>query len=477
MRNGRCVVTALLSVVVTIAGGGFAAAQDGPPALERPKYQTLRFLEDWSVLRDAPPEALADPWDAIKYVPLSADGTVWASFGGHTRARLEGWSNFSFGAPADADDAFVLWRLLLHADIHAGENVRFFVEGKSAQSTERSLPGGRRTADVDTLALQQAFADLTLPLGDAGSITIRPGRQELLFGAQRLVSPLPWANTMRAWDGVSAILSCGDWNLHGFWTQFAPVQKYRFNDADPDIQFSGIYATGHVPSTDIGMDLYWLWLDRATSTFNGTTGGEDRHTLGGRLWGTCGDSGFDADVEGAWQFGEVGAGDISAFMIGSELGYQPPGVAGAPRFHLGVDFASGDETAGGDVETFNQLFPLGHAYLGYMDFVGRQNVIDLSPGMTIHPAEQVTLRVAGHFFWRAETSDALYNAGGSVVRAGSLGTARDVGTEIDVTAKVTLSRHLAALFGYSHFFAGDFISQSGAADDMDFAYVQMTFTF
>ena len=32
-----------------------------------------------------------------------------------------------------------------------------------------------------------------------------------------------------------------------------------------------------------------------------------------------------------------------------------------------VDYASGDGVPGGDVGTFNQLYPLEHAYLGYMD--------------------------------------------------------------------------------------------------------------
>lgn len=31
--------------------------------------------------------------------------------------------------------------------------------------------------------------------------------------------------------------------------------------------------------------------------------------------------------------------------------------------------------------------------------------------------------------------------------------------------------------GYSHFFAGDFLNQTGADDDADFAYAQTTFNF
>src|SRR3972149_605879 len=69
----------------------------GEPAPQRPSYQVLRFNEDWSVLRHIDTTAQADFFDPIKYVPLSDDGEIWASFGGQLRLRLESWSDFNFG--------------------------------------------------------------------------------------------------------------------------------------------------------------------------------------------------------------------------------------------------------------------------------------------------------------------------------------------------------------------------------------------
>lgn len=179
-------------------------------------------------------------------------------------------------------------------------------------------------------------------------------------------------------------------------------------------------------------------LPRTSATFNGTTGREDRNTIGGRIFGQVADTSFDYDLEGAYQFGEVGAGDIDAFMIASELGYRLGELSGSPRLHVGFDYASGDESPGGDVETFNQLFPLGHAYLGYIDIVGRQNIIDLNAGATMTPLESTTMRLTGHLLWRAEDTDALYNAGGGVVRAGGLGVDDEVGAELDLRSNTSL---------------------------------------
>jgi len=354
-----------------------------------------------------------------------------------------------------------------------------FVEGKSALSTNRDLPGGRRALDDDHVALQQLFADVALPLGDNAKLTIRPGRQELRFGSQRLVSPLDWANTRRTWDGVSAKLDVADWAITGFFTYFAPVQKYQFNDSVEANNFYGVFAQGACPLTGLKADLYWLGLERENVAFNGTAGTEKRHTLGGRLYGPIGESPFDIDIEGAYQCGEVGMGDINAFMIAVQAGYKFVDGPWSPRLFVGVDYASGDEGAGGDVETFNQLFPLGHKYLGFADAIGRQNIIDVNMGLSVKPMKKLTGMLVGHVFWRADRDDALYNVGGGAYggRAVGAGTDTFVGAEIDLLVKYQFDAHLTLLGGYSHFFAEDYLEQTGAGSDVDFVYFSVQYTF
>jgi hypothetical protein len=255
------------------------------------------------------------------------------------------------------------------------------------------------------------------------------------------------------------------------------VKKFKFNEPDSESKFFGVYGAGRIVSGQVELDLYWLGIDRESKKFNGTSGNENRHTLGARVSGKVPEFFFDYEVEGAYQLGEVGSGDISAFMVASQVGYKRTDWVGKPRFYLGFDYASGDDESGGDVETFNQLFPLGHAYLGFMDFIGRQNSVDFSHGVSVHPVKKMTLAVTGHQFWRADTDDALYNAGGGVVRKGSLGSSHEVGYEVDLTNKYKFNRHIVGLIGYSHFFSGDFIEESGPSEDMDFIYTMGIFTF
>ncbi|MHC4994444.1 MAG: alginate export family protein, partial [Planctomycetota bacterium] len=156
-----------------------------------------------------------------------AEGDPTVDFGGQIRLRYENWSDA--GTVNDNDESLLLTRILIHSDIQVSDALRIFVEGKAALATDQDFRG----LDTDELALQQAFADLTV----SEDLTVRAGRQELLFGKQRLVSPLDWSNIRRTWDGVRVDTALGDWNVAAFWSQFVAVDKYDFNEANAQEQF------------------------------------------------------------------------------------------------------------------------------------------------------------------------------------------------------------------------------------------------
>ncbi len=441
--------------------------------VQLPAYHNLRYEEDWSVLRgvdDSSPSKTP-----LKFIPLNKEETVFLSIGGQARGRLESWSNFLFGGPGSRDDTFGLLRLRVHGDFMAGRYFRFFAEGKSSLATGRDLPGGLRTLDVDTIDLQNAFLDFTVPFQE-GSFTVRTGRQELQFGKQRLVSPLAWANTRRIFDGFRGIFKQGNWRVDGFWTRFVRAQKYSFNRSTGTDLF-GLYTTGKLPAK-LGIDLYWLGLDRNLSVWGRVSGEELRHSIGARLGGPVSDTPLDFDLETTYQFGDHANRDIRAFMFSSQLGYKLSELPGTPRVTFGLDYASGDkDPLDAKVNTFSQLFPLGHAYLGFIDIVGRQNIIDVAPGVALKLANPLTLRFDLHFFWRADLNDALYHAGGGIVRPGNPLLSRRVGSEMDWTLQYRMNRHTAITGGYSHFFPGPFIEESGPAEGIHFVYIMIQYTF
>ncbi len=255
------------------------------------------------------------------------------------------------------------------------------------------------------------------------------------------------------------------------------IQKYSFNQNDSGTDLFGLYATGTWPAK-LTVDLYWLGLDRNQSVWSGVSGEELRHTLGAHFGGSIGDTPLDFDLETAYQFGHHENRDIRAFMFASQLGYKLSDLPGAPRLAFGFDYASGDEDPlDAKVNTFNQLFPLGHAYLGFIDVVGRQNVIDLTPGLSFKPGNPFTVRFDLHFFWRADLNDAFYHAGGGIVRPADPLLSRRLGSEMDWTVQYRMNRHTVFTGGYSHFFAGPFIEESGSAEGINFGYIMIQYTF
>jgi hypothetical protein len=166
-------------------------------------------------------------------------------------------------------------------------------------------------------------------------------------------------------------------------------------------------------------------------------------------------------------------------MWALEGGHTFKDVLWKPRVGFGVDYASGDSSPNdGKHQTFNQLFPLGHAYLGYIDLVARQNVWAGNVNVTVNPHKDVKAQLAYHAFWLAENADGLYNAAGVLQRRDPTGnSSHEVGQELDLTITWTIDVHSSVLFGYSHFWNGDFINETGLGDDADFIYMQYEIKF
>lgn len=495
MKTG--IVTLSMALGIAAVGTKAAAAAETPPATQPaapakpasaapPAYTPVRWNEDYSYLKD--PAKRTRFFDPVKYIPLNEAGDIYLSLGAQARYRYELYDNVNFGATGQQDgDGYHLLRLLYHADLHVGPNVRAFVQMIDAFGDDRD-PFERPGVDENDFDFHQAFVDLKLPVFDDGSVTLRAGRQNLLYGAQRLISPLDWTNARRTFDGgkVSIAFPGGRNTLDLFWVHPVVIDEPRLDSLNDDQNFIGAYDTlalpGVIENASTKLDAYLLYLDKFTARFAEGVGTERRWTAGARL--SSAPKPFDFDVEGGVQFGEFAGGDIFAYFLAAEAGYTLADAGFSPRLFLGFDLASGDDDpTDGDLGTFNQLFPLGHAYLGYVDVIGRQNIIDLHPGVELtllqnkSYAKKLSLRTDYHLFWRESDDDAVYGVQGQIQRADNGSDERFVGSEIDLLLNWQVNPNLAAYLGYSHFFAGDFIRDTGPDEDINFVYAAATYTF
>lgn len=417
-----------------------------------------------------------DPFltDGLRRIRLGDDFLFSTGGQAHWRYMSENNSRLS-----GRDNNFNLFRARAYGDLWYQDEVRLFVEFITASRFGGNLPP--LAIDENSADLLNAFVDVKLADYEKHPIYARVGRQELLLGSQRFISPLDWANTRRTFEGVRVFRQGEKFDVDAFWTRPVVVDRDEFDDRDHDSDFAGLYTT-YRPQKGHFTDLYYLYLgDDSPAPIPGDGGPSpfDIHTFGLRYAGDV-DGKFLWDFEGDIQFGSRGGRDVCAGAVSIGGGYHFKDLPWNPTLWAVYDYASGDDNpTDDDFNTFNQLFPFGHYYLGWIDLVGRQNIHDVNAHLYLYPAKWITLWLQYHHFELASRTDALYNAAGIAVRRDPTGTAgTNVGNEIDIVANFHLMRNTDVLIGYSHLYAGSFLRRTAAspaaARDANLFYAMMS---
>lgn len=439
-------------------------------AADRPAFETLRYNEDWSVLRHQP--ASADPFDSLKYLPLATDPDIYLTLGGEARLKYELYDQSVFNQKPADDDGFLLQRYLFHADLHARPYFRIF--GQLQSSLEDFRAGGPRPTDRDDLDLHQAFADIIAPLDAEHTLTLRAGRQEMAYGSQRLISVRESPNNRLAFDAIRLLAKLNAWQADVWLGQPVETDRGLFDDQrTSDVTFWGAYATGPVDFIPgLRADFYYLGLLRENARFARGTAEERRHSLGTRLFGKRG--ALDWNFEFVGQFGTFGNADILAWTTSSDAGWTFVETPGKPRVFLRSDIASGDH-GGSTLGTFNPLFPRG-AYFNEAALIGPQNLMDLQPGADFSLTRSLKLTTSCDLVWRESLDDGVYGVALNLQVPPGASRERFVGTFPSVSLAWQAQRQLNFVLNYTACLFGDFVRQSLPAQS-NANYVSLVATY
>ena len=400
---------------------------------------------------------------------------------GQVRVRPEFRDNADFDQDRPDRQRFIGQRTRLGLDVRVNPELegRVLAQDTRIWGVDEGGTGATGT-EKQAFDLLEGYADLRwiwdLPLD------LRLGRQQLGFGRERLVGALDFGSSARTFDAYKLHFAMGSVLLDLFSAKLvdtnAPRPDTTLLRSDRDRNFSGVYLAreGDRPER---VELYWLRdIDK---TRNVRPSEIKRHTLGTLVRYPLPAS-FTLEAEYAYQTGEASDSlDIAAQMLAAELAFSRKDVRDL-KAAAGFDWATGDDDpADGKLETFNQLFPTGHAHLGFIDYVGRQNIQDFRGQVGARLVKSLSGTVFVHVFRLDQAQDAWFNAAGAVLAAGgrTFGpdpgrTARDLGNEVDVLFRFSGFEGAQVEGGYSRFFAGDVVSAGGfPADDSDWVYVQM----
>ncbi len=402
------------------------------------------------------------------------------TMGSQVRLRTESRRNARFDdARPGNDEDYLLSRFRFGLTWDPTEWVTGIVELQDARIHGERAISETRTPNIfaDQLDFHQAYLDVAPPSAGPVRASVRIGRQKLVYGSQRMVSPLEWVNTARVFDGVRVGVGAGPGRqIDAFATRLVPVTPTGFNDHGPtgsrmfNSQLHGVYYTDTSLVPGGTVEGYWL-LRRAARLDDAV------HTLGTRVETRHGPWAFDG--EAAAQSGSHGGLDHRASLVHAGGSYT---TALPGRLKLGAAFnlGSGDDDPADRVHgTFDQLYPLGHAYYGYMDLFALQNLRNAEVTVEAALPRRTTLRVAlQDFALAAPGTDAWYNVGGAVVhRADGAAAPSHVGNELDVTLRLPVGP-LGLEIGYGRFFGGAYLREAGFSEDTaDFFYLQTLVAF
>ncbi len=475
----------------------------------------LALTSNYAADSDYSPTAPVRPSNGLinDYLREQNPGMAAWDLGVNTRFRYEMHDHYAVaGSPgsmdfrdhgANEENEYLLTRVKPRIGYNS-DWFQVFVEGRDS----RALGDERKPSpEEDIFDLNQGY----VVIGNSKEfpLSLKFGRQQLIYGDERLVGASNWNNLGRTFDAAKLIWQ-GSWlTADLFSSRLVLPNDGNFNISNDDEYFSGLYLTTREVPHQV-TDLYFLARNADSQSPIQSPGvlvagasPRDIYTVGLRVKSNPGELGpwnYGAELMG--QFGHFNdpalpAGSRSleqrAYAVSVAGGYTWEDYSYKPHFELEYNHGSGDSDPKDGVHgTFDNLYPTNHKFYGYMDFLSLQNMHDLHATASLKPLPRLTTALEGHALWLADTHDNFYTVSGG--RRGGIGStpgtgyginpAYDnyLGAEMDLTASYAISPVAGLEVGYGHFFTGQYIQQSlsapafGAAD-ANWIYVQLTLNF
>lgn len=397
----------------------------------------------------------------------------WMLMGIEQRTRFEIFDdNYDNGVPRDEpfslrSRAFLGVRELI-------DPLRFGFEFQDSRQFNATAPPERNTVDENDIL--QAYAELYFgeSLGLSQPLSFQFGRLANDYIDRRLRSRNGFRNTCNAFDGFR--IRAGNretpWELEFFAVQPVDIRTVQPNRSNEEQWFYGVVGAWRGFAPLAWIEPYYFILDEDNKGWNAEDA--DLHTPGVHVYGDIGSSGFDYDLDVAFQYGNNLGLSQRAFATHAEIGYTFA-HPWHPRVAFWVNYASGDRDPNDGIDnTFDRLFGSSNGHYGFLDYFIWSNMIQPSVQLSASPTKSTRLNSIYRTVWLASDTDAWARAD----RQDPTGQSGDfVGTEIDLFMHHDISQHLSIEIGYAHFFPGAFVRNTGDSPDSDRFYVQTILRF
>jgi len=400
-----------------------------------------------------------------KQITISKKSQSFLFFGAENRTQYQYFENENWDENLKDNNGFLLNRTLFYGNLKVGKSFRLFSQLQSSVAISRENPN---PIEENPLDLHQLFIDVNFR-----SIKFRIGRQELYYGSQRLISVREGPNSRQAFDAVKITFNSKRFSADAFYSYHVKNRFGNFNDkTDDDTKLIGFYSLLREIKYVNNVEIYLLNLQKSESTFNTFSGSENRNTAGFRIFGN--QSNWFYDIEAAYQFGRFERKNIKAWTFSVNNYYSYSIKKSIQKVGLKAEYISGDKIqTDRSLETFNPLFPRG-AYFGLASLIGPSNLIDVHPFLECQLTRKLFFNMDYDVFWRASSSDAIYQPNVSILFDSSGSSSKKIGNQLGASFNYEFNKYLIFTIEGTWFKSGNFIKDVSNGKDMLFTASTLT---
>ncbi len=399
---------------------------------------------------------------------------------GDLRERYQSFDNLNFNNSANNNSWEINSRLYIKAKGEWDNGFSVFLQPQAVHTLLHTQAAG--SVNLSQVDLLQAYIQ-----HHVGDTTITLGRQQLVYGDQRLLGHLGWKDVARTFDGIKASYNKDNIKVDAFAVHPADIVRMTPSttntSGDSLVTWShrnllGVYAT-YTQQPKTGVDVYVINWNHSSNA--NVAPNSNINTYGLRAFGKW--HHIDATAEAVFQSGDWLSGvsqQASAYAF--KAGYSLD--TWNTRFGFEYDYSPGDDKTNATTHK-NFVFPFhtNHAHYGEMDRFSWANMKNIRLSVKTSPSKALTLMGNVHFLSLDKaTGDWLNVVGTSSLYAGNPSyTETDAGTEMDlkVVYKIASVKGLKIVGNYSVFNPGAAVKErnGGIADQASFAYLIAQYVF
>lgn len=418
---------------------------------------------------------------ALLLTPLSAqDRTPKLRFRFEIRQRFEAWNGMNmknYGddrtvATGSLNDRLLYQRITAGADYQASESLRFVFRIQDSRAFGWSLshrhypdlfkvratgtesPYYTLNPNEEFFEIGETYAEYSV---NRANLTIRVGRQNLIYGDSRVFASADWNNTGRwTWDAVKLSYRHNSQFVDAFFGGTKTHDPLKLNIPFAESEFIGGGIYGHLEFKK-GLPVvepFILFKKEGTADYIRDRD-ISRYWSGFRIYSNAQDR-IVYDATAVKQWGSQDGKSIDAYGWAVKLGYRFGSLPARPVLYYRNTYASGGSGTSLRIRSFDPAYGGNSSYNGRMNIIPWSNMTNSEFALECTPWKGASAEIAFHHL------GIPYAEGTRLLGTMEVASGNHFGNEFNVFLRYKLSDnwHLISLFGY--FRPGNLIDINGS---------------